>query len=393
MKKILVIKGFSAYNVLRCAADEIARGFAHYGYQVEMLDMQEPDISVKLVDCLDRRDEYAFYFSMQAIGWEQECTALPQLQEMRRVGWLVDDPFFHEGRLVSSAGTGAYVLTVQDTFTRRIRENYPKFTQIQTLYHGGFYSGEVPAWEEREIDVFFPGSYTTAQAAQQKLESLDGVFEFIGQKVKDRLVLNGQTNTWDEELRSYLKEIYFEISEEELQTLLRELYPLDEFQRACIREKMLEVLLEAGIRVSVVGKGWDAYAGRGREHLDVLSAEGVDIKEVVRLMQRSKIVLHNINFTSGMHERIFTAMLAGAICVSGEYDLLKRFFANGIEMVMYPQSEPQCLPAIVKGLLSNPEHARKIADAGREKALQKHTWQRRGEQIAKWMEDGQNIMY
>lgn len=388
-----MIKGFSAYNVLRCAADEITEGFLRYGYQVEMLDMKDPDILAKLMDCMDRRDEYEFYFSMQAIGWDQECGALPQLQEMRRVGWIAEDPFFHEGRLVGSIGTGAYVLTVQDIFARRIRESYPKFTAIQTLYHGGFYCEYVPAWEVRDIDVFFPGSYTTVQAAEQKLESLDGVFGVVGRKVKERLVLNGQTNTWDEEARSYLKEIHFETSEDEFLTLLRELYPLDEFQRACIREKMLEILLEAGIRVSVVGKGWDAYAGRGREHLDVLSAEGVDIKEVVQLMQRSKIVLHNTNFASGMHERIFTAMLAGAVCVTSEYDLLRQFFTNGIEMVMYPQSKTECLPEIVKELLNAPEHAREIADAGREKALQKHTWRRRGEQIAKWMEDGQDIVY
>ena len=50
-----------------------------------------------------------FVFSLQAIGWEQECTALPQLRDMRRVGWLVDDPFFHEARLIGSVGTGAYV--------------------------------------------------------------------------------------------------------------------------------------------------------------------------------------------------------------------------------------------------------------------------------------------
>ena len=120
MKKVLVIKGRSAYNVLRKAADEIAEGFRAYGCETEVLDTQAEDFLVRLSGCLEQREQYAFCFSVQAIGWEQECTALPQLRDMRRVGWLVDDPFFHEARLIGSVGTGAYVLTVQDAFTQRI---------------------------------------------------------------------------------------------------------------------------------------------------------------------------------------------------------------------------------------------------------------------------------
>ena len=105
MKKVLVIKGRSAYNVLRKAADEIAEGFRAYGCETEVLDTQAEDFLVRLSGCLEQREQYAFCFSVQAIGWEQECTALPQLRDMRRVGWLVDDPFFHEARLIGSVGT------------------------------------------------------------------------------------------------------------------------------------------------------------------------------------------------------------------------------------------------------------------------------------------------
>lgn len=48
---------------------------------------------------------------------------------------------------------------------------------------------------------------------------------------------------------------------------------------------------------------------------------------------------------------------------------------------------------MIDELLSNPGRAAQIAAAGRKKALQKHTWKRRGEQIAKWMDDGLNFTY
>lgn len=393
MKKVLVIKGRSAYNVLRKAADEIAEGFDAAGCETEVLDTQAEDFLIRLNGCMEHREQYAFCFSLQAIGWEQECTALPQLRDMRRVGWLVDDPFFHEARLIGSVGTGAYVLTVQDAFTQRIREMYPKFEMIETLYHGGFASEQVPRWEDREIDVFFPGSYTSRETVWEKLKKIDGIMGSVAQKVALRLIQNGQTRTWDEELRCYLDEIQFEMSEDEFQTLLREFYPLDEFQRVCMREQMLETLLKAGRRMSVVGKGWNSYQGEGVENLEILAEEGVNITEVVKYMQHSKIVLHNINFVTGLHERIFTAMLAGAVCVTEKYELLEKFFEDGKEIVTYSSDEPQQLVAVINDLLSDPGRAAAIAAAGRRKALQKHTWKHRGEQIAKWMDDGLDFEY
>ena len=42
MKKILMIRGISAYDVLGRAADEICEGFRKCGYQVDMIGATEP---------------------------------------------------------------------------------------------------------------------------------------------------------------------------------------------------------------------------------------------------------------------------------------------------------------------------------------------------------------
>ena len=167
-----------------------------------------------------------------------------------------------------------------------------------------------------------------------------------------RLIQNGHIRTWDEELRCYLEEIQFEMSEDEFQTLLRAFYPLDEFLRVCIRERMLEELLKAGRRVSVVGRGWNTYQGGGSENLDILSEEGVDITEVIRYMQNSRIVLHNINFETGMHERIFTAMLAELSVLPVSINYWKNF-EDGKEIVTYPADAPEQLPVVIDELLES----------------------------------------
>lgn len=393
MKRILVVKGHSAYNVLRYAADAIGEGFCNAGYQVDMIDTQEDRDGRRLFHCLEQPEEYEFYFSMQGIAWEQECNMLPQLQNIRRVGWLVDDPVFHAGRLIESTGKNAYVLTVQDTFTQRIQTEYPKFEKVRTLYHGGFTGQGSCVWSEKDISVFFSGSYTTLEHAAQKIEEIEGAFGVVAGEVKQRILEDVHGLTWDRLLRQYLQEIGFQTSREEFCALLQLMYPLDQYQRSFIRKNMIETLLRSGITISVVGKGWNEYEGRGIENLNIVSTKGVDITEVIRLMQRSKIILHNINFDSGMHERIFTAMLANSVCVTNEYELLKHFFTNGKEMLMFPMNQMEQLPEIIKDLLGKPKLAEEIAMEGCRVALEKHTWQRRGEQIAKWMEDEKDFTY
>lgn len=70
-------------------------------------------------------------------------------------------------------------------------------------------------------------------------------------------------------------------------------------------------------------------------NLEILSSGGVDITEVIKLMQRSRIVINNTTYWNGMQERIFTAMLAGAVCVTNEYTLLNKLLVPEKEIVTF----------------------------------------------------------
>lgn len=392
-KRILAVKGRSDYNVLRYAADEICKGFQRCGYQVDMIDVLEEGATERILACLANAKEYAFYFSMQALFWDLEQGELPELQGIRRVGWLVDAPVYHSARLYLCTGRDAYVLTTQHSHTEEIRREYPYFERVETLYHGGFLGNKRIDYSDKNIDVFFPGTYFPVEEAEKEIDRIEGVFGMIARKVKERLAGGNTKSSWETELKSCLKEIDFEISDKEFQTLLEVMYPLDAYQRSCIRKSIVDELLAGGIELTVVGKGWEKYEGSAKERLHILSHEGVDITEVIGLMQRSKIVLNNMNFLDGMHERIFTAMLAKAVCVTNEFELLNELFADGRELVTYPLNRLEILPRIVKELLEDTEKAKRIAEAGYRAAVHSHTWEHRGEQIARWMEDGQDFVY
>lgn len=393
MKKVLVVKGQSAYNVLRYATDMICEGFQSCGYEIDVVDVKEEGAAEKFQACLEQRSEYAFYFSIQALFWNMEQMGIPQIQEIKRVGWIVDDPVYHSGRLLCSTGKDAHLLMVRDSHAKQVEQDYPQFDEVRTLYHGGFTGSGKADYTRKDIDVFFPGTYVSLDASEQKLRAMEGVLGTIAMRVKDRIVGENLACVWTDELRSFLKEISFEISEEEFRVLAREMEALDQYQRDYMRQRVVEVLLTAGITITVVGAGWNNYTGAGREHLKILSDEGMDITEIIKLMERSKIVLNNTNILDGLHERILTAMLNKAVCVTNEYSLLNTLFKEGQELVTFPLNHLEKLPVVVKELLENPVKAAEIAEAGYQAAVGRHTWQHRGEQIIHWIEQGEEFTY
>ncbi len=393
MKKILVVKGQSAYNVLRLAADKICKGFENCGYQVDVIDILAEHGAEELMAVSEKTQEYEFYFSMQALFWNLEQQEMPWLKEMRRVGWIVDDPVYHAARLMLSTGKNANVLISRDSHAVQVRREYPKFDQVVTLYNGGFLGEQKTDWRKKDIDVFFPGTYMSLRQAEKEIWQMEGGFREIADRVKDRIVGSNLASVWQEELRGYLREINFSVSDGEFETLEHVMGPLDNYQRAYMRVAIIETLLQSGIKVTVVGAGWDQYEGKGRENLTILSDRGLDITEVIALMGRAKIVLNNTNILDGLHERIVTAMLANAVSVTNEYDMMSNFFESGKELVTFPLNEIGKLPQIVADLLANPDKAERIAEAGYKAALRAHTWERRGEQIIKWMQDGKPFTY
>ena len=282
---------------------------------------------------------------------------------------------------------------VRDSHAAQLREEFSKFERVETLYHGGFLpEGRVP-YHEKDIALFFPGTYKPLRDSESRIDAIPGVFGTIAKQVMPRIVGEHLASSWTEEVRNYLREIGFEYSEDEFFAMQKVLEPLDQYQRDYMRQSIIETLLTSGLKVAVVGAGWDAYDGAGRENLEILSSEGVDITEVIKLMQRSRIVINNTNILDGMHERIFTAMLAGAVCVTNEYTLLNKLLVPEKEIVTFPLNRLEDLPLQIKDLLEHEERAAEIAEAGYQKALTHHTWQHRGEQIVKWMEDGGDFQY
>lgn len=95
-------------------------------------------------------------------------------------------------------------------------------------------------------------------------------------------------------------------------------------------------------------------------------------------MEDSKIVLNHLaNFRDGASERIFEAMLQGAVSLTDDSIYLKDNFTDSIDIRFYSRSDLESLPMIVHSILSDTALTERIRQNAYHKAYIQHTWLQR----------------
>jgi spore maturation protein CgeB len=142
--------------------------------------------------------------------------------------------------------------------------------------------------------------------------------------------------------------------------------------------KILSELDKSGLKTTIYGNNWPE--GIFKKH----SINGaVGFNDILKLMTRSKIVLNIGNYPDGSHERVFSAMLNGALMLSDYNSYLAEIFEEDKEIAFYRWLDLEVLPEKTAYLLSHPEKMKEIALKGKRKAEKEHTWKSRAESLLK----------
>lgn len=395
MKKVLVLRGPSKYNVLVEAATQVASGFAARGYEVKLVDI------VKLRDYEFAREmtdpSYSFLFSCQALGFGSTLSnGQPMTSVLPRpyIGWIFDDIIYHSSRVKRACYDNTWLLTIDKECGRAIQKMYPEVRHVNCLHHGGFCAtitgekeAEEPFWREnqKDIAVLFPANLRDEPAFTYYVEHAPKVVSYLARETVELL-----------EERPYLAirkalELVLERSGEELTgELLCEMADLihiiDLYIRWKSRYEILVALLKAGIHVTVVGEGatYQRLAEEYREQLHFTG--GADIQDVVKLMARSRVIVNPCPvLTEGMHERLCTAMLCKAVCFTPWTPYLETHFGNCFQYINLDNLDE--MTGEIQYILAHPEEAEELIEKNYAYAMEYHTWKRRGEEIVDFYEN------
>ena len=381
---ILVLKGASRYNVLRVAADNIAQGFREKGYQVEILDLLDDGDMEKAQDKM-LMESYAFIFSLQALYFNvNSIGGRPFVENINApyIAWIVDDLVDHVDRIQNQVFDHTYLFFVDVEMSKIASKMYPQLKNLGSLLHGGF-TGKEDA--EKDIDVLLPGSLGKEPVFDAFVPNPMPIEKLLAEETIKQLNVT-PTLSVRKALELVLNRLGEELSGDLLQELHNVITYVDSYIRYQCRYRIIEALLKNNIKLYVVGNGRNELLEKYKENITI--CDGRDIKDVVALMQRSKIVLNPVPnvFYKGSHERVFTAMLNKSICFTpySEYeDALLGDRINYIDMKDL-QSMADCVKEVVERF-DSPEIQNKLND-NYEYALANHTWELRGQEIIDFYE-------
>lgn len=378
--RILLIKGHSASEVLRLAMDRLAGGFCERRETVKIFDLNdgiETDAEKAALFQEITSNDNKLIVSMQALLFdaEYEGKSLADYALCPVLGWIFDHPADHCRRLLLPKGGNIHIACVDNYHVKLIERFFPNIKYVHFLPHEGFINkADHKSWAEREIEILFAGNYQDYQRSLSSLESMDDSLQEIKNMLLQKTIAQMET-PYEINLEKCLQEMGIVYDSALFINLLEVMYPVYHVIYEKSRYDCMLTLLEAGFRVTVCGNGWEMLAARYPENLLVLQNKTYLIEDVIQLMGNAKFVLNTVPaFRAGAHERIFTAMLAGAVCVTDENEYLRGILSEE-EVLFYSIDELGLLPQRIREIEETPQTAVQMVERSYKKACGFHTWE------------------
>lgn len=381
-KKILIFMSrILCYESNRFFVSEMERQLQNQGYEVEVceLDLEDRDLENKLMQYVGKRFSAVIDFNSKLPRLEMDNAEryLDQI-DAPFYNYIVDHPLYHHP-LIKINLKSSNVICIDRNHEEYIKSYYTNIKNVVFMPLGAMEALDIIPYEERKIDVLFSGSYLSANEMMEEIKELRNneiIFELIKQ------LQNNTKLTQEEALNNILKQRSEILTNQEFTDTLNYTYLAERYVRACFREKLMQTLLDHQIEVTVYGTGWEEFECRNKEYL--IMRESVSFPVSLEVIADSKISLNIMPwFKDGIHDRVLSAMVNKAVCVTDSSIYVEENFTDGKDLVLYSLDEMEKLPVKIKELLNNPDKAKQIIECGYQSVIENHMWKNRIEENMK----------
>ena len=154
------------------------------------------------------------------------------------------------------------------------------------------------------------------------------------------------------------------------------------------RAKSIELLVKNDIQVDIFGDGWyNVPIVRDNIGKCVRLHKGTSYQEALDLMARAKVVFQDqAEFNNGAHDRVFSAMLSGAVVVSEYSSYLDKEFSNGKDIFMYDWKNGISQVNVINELINDESKRLSAAVSAYGKVNERHRWMNRAQSIVEAMD-------
>lgn len=368
--KFLVLKGRSTNNVLRVFADEMADALIRDGHEAGFLDLSLPQTTndiQRLISDASLDAVLTFNVLLGDIGF-------PLLEKMtaRYIGWLVDDPLHHTGRLLGQMHRRHSICPSRHHITY-IRKIGVKGSASLMLTGASISDQPTQSFADRDIPILLAASWMGLPEETWQTVEDPFIRKFMAEAL---LILKSDSHVKVfEALDTVARRNGFKFEPNvEWLAMAQQLHL---YLRKLDRLAVVQALNESSLPFTLIGSGW-------REHIDfrpnatVLQSVDADALDV--FVRRAKIVV-NLNASNGACERAFNAMASGACVITDESSTLTDLFKRGKEIEFYDRRNPYTIAKTVGDLLASGPRLEAIAARGQKRVSEDHTWKSRARTI------------
>lgn len=379
---ILMFKG--ALPAADYLVDALAHSFDELGHNVEIIDISNNTIA-ELEMIFSKSIDFAFLINNIGlmIETDDEKNVYEKLQ-IRVFDFLFDHPMYYDDSLNNPVCDLSVICVDKNhvKYTNRFYKNINTCFFMPLGSEEDINSESIP-WKERSINVLYLGSLKEASRSLSD-EFSDFVYEYMrsNSSLTTEYSIEKCYKECDRQLfiRVFGEESLAareDISGDKLKEIIEKYRFVDMQINSYYRKRLVSVLVENGIDVDVYGWGWQDTQLLNNEHFHCYNGK-VSQRECLKMMKNTKFVLNSMPwFKDGSHDRVYNAMLAGALCITDESKYLTDEFTDKAEIIYYKLDDIEEVYNLIMYYENHPDEAERIANAGYRKAALGHTWQRR----------------
>lgn len=383
--RFVLLKGLSQYGSLRLHIDQLAQALVGAGHEAVIADMAADDRQQQLNAALQPAPHCLFGFSGVGADLRGEAGTIYDVLGVVYASIYVDHPVHHVARIQTPMrrNVGFFLDRSHIPFVNAMGAG-PRFTQLGFLPPGANELPEAPdlsdeAFVRRDIPLMFTGTYRGAPNAYWR-DWPEGASKVVAENLVARMTADARLPLLDA-LRLALRDVGAELGRDLLTALMPQLTLAQSYAEAYHRDALIHRLGQAGLPLHLWGNGWEALVERYPSF--VYGGVG-SFAETLHTLRRTRVVLNvNNGFVAGGHERVFTAMCAGAAVFSDANRYYEEAFKEGREIVTFPWPKLANAADLLGGLVEDQARAASVARAGARRAMAEHRWSDRAGRLVK----------
>lgn len=375
-KKILFFKiKYLCYRSNEVFIDELIPELEAHGYDVEVCDIIDKDDTDSILERYIGK-EYAAIIDFNSLlprATLENGKHYVDLINAPYINYIVDHPLFHQVSLREELNN-YNVICIDDNHKRYIDTYYSHIRNTVVISIPGTKADTEVPFEQRRIGLLFPASYRSVQSV---LEDIEEQSDDVKKQIMDiiELMKNDNSITFEEALRRYLDDNNVITDAIQFRQKMTDLHLVDVYLRYYYREQVVRSLTEAGVQVNVCGDHWNQFNFKGNGNLHIES----DVPYLVcqQYFQNAKCVL-NVSpiFKAGIHDRVPSSMINGAVSITDNSSMLYRLFEPDISVITYETTDKSIneLGHKVSELMTDQEMLSGIAQKGYYEVSNKLNW-------------------